>query len=148
MGVIQWRRLFKRALFQFNGDVIRQDEMFERPVEGTGLCFSGPDQRTYKWELTPHRWIKLTDSNSGVQLVRYHPKIHNPAHPAYLDISPEVPVSMLDHIILTFVYAEWKYKKLLVWGCMTQIAKCVSCVLIPLSAAGGVEKDAQDMISS
>ena len=49
-----------------------------------------------------------------MELVRFHRKnigIRKPAHPAYLDVSPRV-VSMLDFIILTFVYAEWKHKEL------------------------------------
>ena len=50
--------------------------------------------------------MKLADSN--VELVRFHKKnvgVLKPAHPAYLDFSAKV-VTMLDHVILTFVYAE------------------------------------------
>ena len=56
----------------------------------------------------------MKPAESNVELVRFHRKnmgIMKPAHPAYLDVSPSV-VSMLDFIILTFVYAEWKHKEL------------------------------------
>ena len=50
--------------------------------------------------------MKPADSN--VELVRFHKKnvgVLKPAHPAYLDFSAEM-VMMLDHVVLTFVYAE------------------------------------------
>ena len=51
---------------------------------------------------------QMKPAESNVELVRYHKKnlgILKEAHPAYIDVSPDV-VSMLDHIILTFIYVE------------------------------------------
>ena len=51
--------------------------------------------------------MKIAESYD--ELVRFHKKnlgITKPLHPAYLDVSASV-LHMLDHIILTFIYAEW-----------------------------------------
>ena len=51
---------------------------------------------------------QMKPAESDVELVRYHKKnlgILKEAHPAYIDVSSNV-VSMLDHIILTFIYVE------------------------------------------
>jgi len=111
MGIIEWPRLIEEGLFRFDGKVIPISAMFEKRMWSSGLYFVGPDQHSYKWKVYPRCWMKPAESN--VELVRFHRKnmgIMKPSHPAYLDVSPGV-VSMLDFIILTFVYAEWKHQE-------------------------------------
>ncbi|KAG6375730.1 hypothetical protein JVT61DRAFT_2576 [Boletus reticuloceps] len=107
MGVIEWHRL-KETMFRFDGKEVPANVMLDKRPWNTGRYFVGPDQQTYKWKLeSSYCWMKPAESH--VELVRFHKKnlgILKEAHPAYLNVSPNV-VSMLDHVILTFVYVEW-----------------------------------------
>ena len=68
------------------------------------VCF-GVDAMDVEFGLVCEQ---MKPAESNVELVRYHKKnlgILKEAHPAYIDVSPDV-VSMLDHIILIFIYVE------------------------------------------
>jgi len=106
MATVEWHQL-KGTLIRFNGNEVKADAMLAKRRWNTGRYFVGPDKRSYKWKLeSTHCWMKLAESD--VALARFHKKnfgIRKQSHPPYLDVSPKV-VSMLDHVILTYVYVE------------------------------------------
>ncbi|KAF9228914.1 hypothetical protein BS17DRAFT_805624 [Gyrodon lividus] len=106
MGVIEWHML-KKTLIRFNGRAVEADTMLVKRSWNTGRYFIGPDERSYKWKLgATYCWLKPAESD--FELARFHKKnlgIMKESHPPYLDVSSRA-VHMMDHIVLTYVYAE------------------------------------------
>ncbi|KAF9228913.1 hypothetical protein BS17DRAFT_772705 [Gyrodon lividus] len=106
MGVIEWHKL-KKTLIRFNGREVEADAMLEKRPWNTGRYFVGPDKRSYKWKIgATYCWLKPADSD--FELARFHKKnlgIMKESHPPYINVSSRA-VHMMDHIILTYVYAE------------------------------------------
>ncbi|KAI6124180.1 hypothetical protein EDD16DRAFT_575371 [Pisolithus croceorrhizus] len=101
--------LFGSDKIWFRGRRIQADRLMAmRGVLSSSRCFVGPDNRTYKWKIyRSNCWLKR-DGDKHDQLAKYHQRnlgIRKPSHPPYLEISESLR-HMLDHVVMTFIYAE------------------------------------------
>ncbi|KAF9232045.1 hypothetical protein BU15DRAFT_81673 [Melanogaster broomeanus] len=110
MGVIEWHKV-KNTLIRFNGRELEADVMLKKRAWSTGRYFEGPDKRFYKWKLGPgYCWLKPADSNA--ELAKFHKKtlrlgMLKQSQPPFIDARVSTSAThMMDHIIVTYVYAE------------------------------------------
>ncbi|KDQ54056.1 hypothetical protein JAAARDRAFT_196820 [Jaapia argillacea MUCL 33604] len=107
---IHWRYI-QHSRLVLEGKIFRVPNMLER----TGFCgrdrkFTAPDGLEYRWVMRNHSMKLVLDDTSDTIVVKFHegsPGYLSPKRRSYLEIFPNGQ-HMIDIIVATFVYAEWK----------------------------------------
>ncbi|OAX34858.1 hypothetical protein K503DRAFT_697927 [Rhizopogon vinicolor AM-OR11-026] len=106
IGEIEWHT-FTSSRFRFGGTEVATKEFIpSKGLTGRKRIFTGPDGHSYRWDLN----IRLSQNNeSQTELARSHRAtlgIIGKKRKATLEVSPEVAHSMMDTVIMTFIYVE------------------------------------------
>ncbi|OJA17550.1 hypothetical protein AZE42_11710 [Rhizopogon vesiculosus] len=109
IGEIEWHT-FTSSRFRFSGTEVAAKEFIpSRGFTGRKRVFTGPDGRSYRWDLNFRVVVLSRNNESQTKLARSHRTtlgIIGKKRKATLEVSPEVAHSMMDTVIMTFIYVE------------------------------------------
>ncbi|KDQ54073.1 hypothetical protein JAAARDRAFT_38674 [Jaapia argillacea MUCL 33604] len=113
MARIHWRYI-QHSRLVLEGKIFTMSNMLER----TGFCgrdrkFTAPDGLEYKWVMRRHSMKLVLNDTSDTVVVKFHegsPGFFSPKRRSYLEIFPNGQ-HMIDIIVSTFVYLEWKRRE-------------------------------------
>ncbi|KAJ8583985.1 hypothetical protein M405DRAFT_774760 [Rhizopogon salebrosus TDB-379] len=106
MGEIEWH-IFRPSKFRFGGNEVEAKRFIERRgLMGRKRVFTGPDGRSYRWDMVSRTRVVVLSLNDGSRTVvaRSH-RVTGRRRKATLEISPTL-APMMDVVILTFVFVE------------------------------------------
>ncbi|OJA09036.1 hypothetical protein AZE42_09692 [Rhizopogon vesiculosus] len=108
VGEIEWHKLTS-SRFRFGGtEVVTKEFIPSRGFTGRKRVFTGPDGRSYRWDLKSKIVVLSQKNRSQTELARSHRKtlgIIGRKRKVMLEVSPEV-AHMIDTVIMTFIYVE------------------------------------------
>ncbi|KAH7921065.1 hypothetical protein BV22DRAFT_1049898 [Leucogyrophana mollusca] len=108
LGTIKWHK-YSSTVFRFGGNELKtKDFIPSGGVLRRKRTFTGPDGRSYRWELGSKVVVLYLNSTFKTEVARLHRRslgIIGRKKSPYLEVSPQVE-HMLDLIILTFIYVE------------------------------------------
>ncbi|OAX31352.1 hypothetical protein K503DRAFT_777665 [Rhizopogon vinicolor AM-OR11-026] len=109
IGEIEWHT-FTSSRFRFGGTEVAAKEFIpSKGLTRRKRVFTGPDGRSYRWDLNFRVVVLSQNSGSQTELARSHRAtlgIIGKKRKATLEVSPEVAHSMIDTVIMTFIYVE------------------------------------------